>query len=384
MPFDHRAREDHAQNVSVAPRRLSITESSDPLTRDVARKLQLHEPDFAKSVASLNFEVNRNGERYLAHVMPSALDVSHPDWLILVVAPERDFTDLIGIRMHEPILLAGLALLITVPLGLWAASAISRPLFVLNRATQAISEGKFTQTIPRSQIRELRDLDTSFRKMAVRLRDAFGDLQRVNQDLREAERALSEQNKSLELRVAQRTAELVTVQDHLIDANAELDRLAKLDPLTGIWNRRHFEMRASVEIARAQRQGQPLSKAMFDIDHFKAVNDQYGHPAGDQVLVDICRLVQGSLRVTDVFARWGGEEFVILMPNCEASEAVRKAEALRALVETHVRAGSSHITVSFGVAQYRPDETAAAWTKRTDDALYTAKSRGRNRVALAG
>lgn len=383
IPFDNRVHSDHAQNVAVAPRRLPIIDSSNPLTRIAARKLQLLEPDFTKHPTPLNFGVDLNGERYLAHVMPSALDVSHPDWLIMVLAPEQDFTDLIGIRMHEPILLAGLALLITVPLGLLAASAISRPLFELNRATQAISEGNFTDPIPQSLIRELRELGASFGKMATRLREAFGDLQHVNKELREAERELSEQNKGLEKRIEQRTAELIAAQDRLITANAELDRLASIDPLTGVWNRRYFEMRANVEITRTQRQGEPLSMSMFDIDHFKAVNDQFGHPAGDQVLLEICRIVQGSLRATDVLARWGGEEFVILMPDCAAAEAAKKAELLRALIESNVRAGSLHITVSFGVAMRRPSETLVAWTKRTDDAMYTAKARGRNQVALA-
>lgn len=382
-PFDSSVRRDHAQNVAVAPRRLPIIDSSDPLTRVAARKLQLLEPDLAKFPAQRSFEVSLNGERYLAHAMSSALEVGHPDWLILVLAPERDFTELIGISIHTPILLAGLALLITVPMGLLAAATISRPLSALNRATQNISEGNFTQPIPRSRVRELRELGISFEKMGIWLQEAFGDLQRVNQNLRKAEHELAEQNRDLELRVAQRTAELVAAQDRLLAVNAELDRLASIDALTGIWNRRYFEMRASVEIDRVNRHHEPLSMCMFDIDHFKVINDQYGHPAGDQVLLDICRLVQASLRTTDVFARWGGEEFVILMPDYSESEAARKADAIRTLVESHVRSASAPVTVSFGVAQFRPGEVFVGWTKRVDDAMYTAKARGRNQVAWA-
>ena len=111
--------------------------------------------------------------------------------------------------------------------------------------------------------------------------------------------------------------------------NAQLSNLATTDTLTGAWNRRHFEQELQRELIQSQRYAEPLSLLMFDIDHFKAVNDRYGHPVGDAVLVGLTRLVQQNLRAADTLARWGGEEFVIMMPHCGASEAVGLAEKLR-------------------------------------------------------
>ena len=168
----------------------------------------------------------------------------------------------------------------------------------------------------------------------------------------------------------------------LQSANDELHRLATTDRLTGIWNRAHFDEVAAQETARAARYGEPLSLLLFDIDYFKAINDTHGHLIGDQVLIELTRRVAEHLRANDVLARWGGEEFVVMLPHCAAAEALRVAEKLRALVQAQPFALVGQVTASFGVADFRPTDNLDTWLKRADDALYAAKAAGRNQVCL--
>lgn len=177
--------------------------------------------------------------------------------------------------------------------------------------------------------------------------------------------------------------ELKQTRDELATANAELKRLAITDSLTGISNRRHFAEETTQEAVRAQRYGQPLSLLMMDIDHFKAINDRYGHPTGDQILVELSRRIGSRLRSMDRLARWGGEEFVVLMPHCDAAAAVLVAESLRKLCAEQAFPEVGTVTASFGVAELKPGETTEEWFKRVDVALYDAKSSGRDAVRLA-
>lgn len=161
----------------------------------------------------------------------------------------------------------------------------------------------------------------------------------------------------------------------------ELERQAFYDQLTGIANRRHFESLLAQEIRRAERYGTPVCLALVDVDHFKTINDAYGHQAGDEILQGVVRTLQGRLREADVISRWGGEEFTILLPETQAEQAQRLAESLRAFVEATPLPTGGHVTVSLGLAQYRPGETAKDLLKRSDEALYRAKRHGRNCVA---
>ena len=203
------------------------------------------------------------------------------------------------------------------------------------------------------------------------------DLKRTERHLRESEQRYRELSAELELKVEARTAELRGL-------NEKLNQLATTDALTGVWNRRHFEEAAEVEIARARRDDEPLSLLMFDIDHFKAINDRLGHQAGDRVLVEVARRVQGHLRAVDMLGRWGGEEFIVLLPRCGGSDVFQVAEKLRALLADPPIPEIGVVTASFGVGELRPHESFAHWLKRVDDALYQAKALGRNRVCFAG
>ena len=152
--------------------------------------------------------------------------------------------------------------------------------------------------------------------------------------------------------------------------------------IPGASNRRHLEATAAAEIQRVQRYGTSLALVLFDIDHFKSINDRFGHLVGDQVLVEITRRVQFNLRAVDVLARWGGEEFAVLLPQCGADAAMILAEKLRATVAGESFPGVGAVTSSFGVAEFSPEETLDDWFKRVDDAMYQAKKGGRNRVVV--
>ena len=184
-----------------------------------------------------------------------------------------------------------------------------------------------------------------------------------------------------ELRQAREEAE--AANRALTEVNLELMRLATTDALTGAWNRRQFELVAAVEVAKAQRYGQSMSLLMLDVDRFKAVNDEHGHLVGDQVLVELVERIGSRLRESDVLARWGGEEFIVLMPHATVDDAMALAESLRLLVSSTAMAKDGTVTCSIGVAEYVVGESMDAWLSRADRALYEAKASGRNAVRSA-
>ncbi len=162
-----------------------------------------------------------------------------------------------------------------------------------------------------------------------------------------------------------------------------LEREATTDPLTGLANRRFFILRLEEEIARARRANDDLSLIMLDIDHFKSVNDTFGHPAGDHVLKTIARLLEESVRLEDIVGRLGGEEFAILLPNTGREGTLEVAERIRQGAPEMDVDLDRDITVSLGAATAARIDKADTLISRADDALYTAKHTGRNRVCWA-
>ena len=185
-------------------------------------------------------------------------------------------------------------------------------------------------------------------------------------------------NGDLEELVKTRTAELA-------DANAKLRQLAITDPLTGLYNRRHFFELGSLHLAHVRRYQRPLSAIMMDIDHFKHINDQYGHHAGDQVLETFAHRIRDCIREADILGRYGGEEFAFLLPDTDCSEALELAERLRQAVDTAPIPTDVQfipVTASLGVASYAPGNgmSIGGLLDCADQALYEAKSSGRNCV----
>ncbi len=182
---------------------------------------------------------------------------------------------------------------------------------------------------------------------------------------------LSRLTAELEKRVATRTA--------------ELEKLAMIDALTGVANRRHFDVRAAIEIAEARRYGQALGAVVMDIDHFKQINDCYGHATGDAVLKQIVDVVTLQGRSCDLFARIGGDEFAVLLPDSARDDSIALAERVRqavAAIQIEVGGIVIPLTASLGVAMLADEDADIGPTMpRADHALYVAKASGRNRVA---
>jgi diguanylate cyclase (GGDEF)-like protein len=164
-----------------------------------------------------------------------------------------------------------------------------------------------------------------------------------------------------------------------------LRQLSRTDELTGLFNRRYFMQRLVQELARYRRYGRPTSVVLFDFDHFKRINDTHGHPAGDQVLVKVSKLLQERLRMNDIPARLGGEEFALLLPETGLEEAIEAAEKVRRLVmEQEFTSEEKHcfkVTITCGVSAFQSvEETVEAILHRADENLYQGKRAGRNRV----
>ena len=196
---------------------------------------------------------------------------------------------------------------------------------------------------------------------------------------------LNELNLSLESKVQERTSELVRANERLSALNKELEEISITDSLTQVFNRQYFMDRIKQEVKRAYRYGTHVSLLMFDIDHFKKVNDTYGHQAGDSVLAGVAGLIKDGLRDTDLFARYGGEEFCLLAMAMDQAGAELLAERLRKKVESaeFVPGGNSlKVTVSIGVSAWTPEikENFEELVRRADSALYSAKQQGRNRI----
>ena len=168
----------------------------------------------------------------------------------------------------------------------------------------------------------------------------------------------------------------------------KLQEFAITDALTGIFNHRHFYELYEKEYNRAIRKEHPLSLVMFDLDHFKQINDTYGHLAGDQILKEVSMVCKGLLRTYDVFARYGGEEFIIILPETNSQEAAALAERLRTAIEDHkfhIEDYEVDVTISLGVSSLQSDQEISSeeLIEYTDRALYDSKREGRNRVTIS-
>lgn len=164
----------------------------------------------------------------------------------------------------------------------------------------------------------------------------------------------------------------------------ELERRATHDALTGAYNRLHVEAQITHLMHKANRDNERNALILIDIDHFKAINDRYGHPVGDAVLQSFVVRLARRVRGSDILGRWGGEEFLLLLPNTDAAGGAKLAETIRGDLERAAFPGVGHITASLGVAEHQRGDSQASWIKRADDALYKAKHLGRNRVVVAG
>ena len=197
-----------------------------------------------------------------------------------------------------------------------------------------------------------------------------------HQCIRAIIRDISE-TKKLELQINQRTLELA-------DKNQQLELLAKTDHLTGLYNRIRMDEKLRLEHKLFQRFHHSFGILLLDIDNFKSINDTYGHPAGDQVLKEIAEILKQTCRSVDTICRWGGEEFLIVLPESDLDGIYQVAEKLRLQIELHPFSGVDPITASFGYDVFIEGDTIDSLFSRVDQALYQAKQKGKNQVEKAG
>jgi diguanylate cyclase (GGDEF)-like protein len=183
-----------------------------------------------------------------------------------------------------------------------------------------------------------------------------------------------------EARILAAPASLALAREDVQQTLTELQRVAAIDSVTGLFNRRHFEARLIGEVQRVQRQQQPLSLLMVDIDDFKRINDTFGHIEGDRTLRTVAELLRGGVRIFDVCARYGGEEFAILMPGAPLETAAHVAERIRRRVHHRFRHDPVGVTISIGVARLTPGETGEELVGEADRRLGLAKRAGKNAV----
>ena len=233
-----------------------------------------------------------------------------------------------------------------------------------------------------SSVQDAADLDSLKHVLESHLEGLLGTMDQHQQQRDQREQEVAARLKGLAERVANMEQEAQGYREHL-----EVQRQkALIDPLTGLPNRAAWSERLDLEVNAWHQHGNSLSLAMLDLDHFKRINDGYGHLAGDKVLKIIANVLRKRLRSTDFIARFGGEEFVLLMPNSSLTDAVAVGNELRAAIEAcpfHFKGEPVTITVSMGVAQFQPGERSELALKRADAALYRAKAAGRNQVQAA-
>lgn len=230
-------------------------------------------------------------------------------------------------------------------------------------------------------------------QLYVEYRDSLHQIERITRISDRYQSASQEEKLSLseryrkQLRQLERLARISDrYQSMMRDLNEALKEASTKDALTGIGNRRMLMERLKSETARAERLERPLTVAILDVDRFKSVNDLYGHETGDKVLVEIARVIESGVRDYDHCGRWGGEEFLIVMPEIGAAEGALVVERIRAGInELRVRSGEKQIEVSasFGIAERIKGETISETITRADGALYAAKRAGRNRYDIA-
>lgn len=233
-----------------------------------------------------------------------------------------------------------------------------------------------------SSVQDAADLDSLKQVLESHLEGLLGTMDAHQQQRDQREQEVAARLKGLAERVANMEQEALGYREHL-----EVQRQkALLDPLTGLPNRAAWSERLDYEVNAWHQRGNSLSLAMLDLDHFKRINDGYGHLAGDKVLKIIANVLSKRLRPTDFIARFGGEEFVLLMPDSTLADALAVGEVLRGAIAAcpfHFKGEPVTITVSMGVAQFQPGERSDLALKRADGALYKAKAAGRNQVQAA-
>ncbi|XQW84349.1 sensor domain-containing diguanylate cyclase [Thalassotalea piscium] len=202
----------------------------------------------------------------------------------------------------------------------------------------------------------------------------------IELDFQRQNKMLKEGNLTLEKLISKKAEQLEEQNSQLEKRLVEIELISTIDSLTRVANRNKFESMLEKEMLRANRYQNPLSLVIFDIDHFKQINDNHGHKVGDRILCHLCELVLSNIRDVDLLARWGGDEFVIILPELCRQEAHLMCDKLKQLINNNTISDELSVTCSFGVSEYQQGDSLDALFQRVDNLLYTSKVQGRNTV----
>ncbi|GLQ31873.1 sensor domain-containing diguanylate cyclase [Litoribrevibacter albus] len=289
-------------------------------------------------------------------VLASTRYLKELDWGLVAKINEEEVNRLISQNTSFIYTLASIILIVAIVVGIILSVYISSPIERLKFHVDKVSKGSFENFPSSKGWQEVKDLSSHLTNIVHTLKDL---------------------NENLQAKVDERTQELC-------QSNKQLEELSLKDPLTNLYNRRFFNERLSEEVQRAHRYSTPLACVMLDIDHFKSINDKWGHDVGDDVLVGLSNYLVETVRESDILARLGGEEFCILLPVCSESSALRFLERIKTDIsnlEFVCENQMFHVTCSFGIAVLNEQLcNPGALLKAADQALYSAKHAGRNRV----
>jgi len=277
---------------------------------------------------------------------------------ILIDKPLNFIVEVVDIINNAMFTVLIILLIIGFLMSYLASFIFTRPILKIRESVKAIAEKDFSQKLDIKNNDELGDLGHLINEISVQISDNFDEIEVQN--------------------------EMLDKDKHLLEnMNQQLQELSETDPLTKLNNRLKIDRVLDYELKKNEVSGATFSVIILDIDWFKLVNDNYGHLAGDKVIVEISNILLEDSRRLDVVGRWGGEEFIIVMPDTVLGDAINKAEKFRESIELYDFGEVGIKTASFGVGEYKGKLTLNNFIKSIDDALYRAKDNGRNRVEIS-
>jgi diguanylate cyclase (GGDEF)-like protein len=358
------------QQGSKGLERLHVSQIQNPVVKNAMRFLETHLEEKDVLLRREKFEFEFEQETYFLDIAPIR-DQYGIDWIMVVIIPESDF--MMDVRKANQIsaLIIILCLAGSIYISVLIAQKIASRISHLNDAAQSLTtDSEETTELNGSRIHEINEVTVSFTDMRQQLRQALNELRTEVQERKQAE------------------AKLETANNELTKAFEREQTLARTDGMTGLHNYRSFFDLATREFRAALRYHHSLTILMLDVDHFKKINDSFGHAAGDQLLAQVAQILALQIRAVDILARYGGDEFIILLPQTSAQQAFPLAERIRTSIENlqvNLEEAKASATLSVGISeiQKRPmDENIEQIIKRADQALYMAKQRGRNHTAV--
>lgn len=384
--YADRARVDMAAAMRIIDewRRLPLTQNEELALRDMANVLGSYRRglDVAKEMIAAGTSPERIDAAVMVDSYPVIRGMAVLDRAIAMEIAQ-EFTEVHG-RFITAAGLAeirdwttrGVIVLLIFAAGFLMYFMIIRPLRRIEKVMSALAAGDLSVDIPGT------DLNNEIGNMARAIGVFKETAQRLQESRDEMEVTVLELTDTQD-RLENQAADLAEMAESLEFERQRVEKLSITDRLTGLYNRQKLDQVIAEEAERAKRYDHPLTLILFDVDHFKSVNDTHGHLVGDQVLTGMAQTVSESIRAVDIAGRWGGEEFMVICPETDIAGCTELAEKIRKAIESVDFPVVGRKTASFGIAKVRTDEKIDAAIQRADEALYSAKQHGRNRVELA-